>query len=306
MTVVAVAGPEIPAFPAVAEPVTIQPSNGPKSPATGTPPAFIRPVPDFRPHQKSPESQRFLPSVAYYGYRWFDPATGRWPSRDPIGERGGLNLYGFVGGDGINYWDYLGREKKYRLKGLPKNGKQAEKQGGGQTQKINTLLQDPLVSQMSSDPNWDPESKCLGKTGLVFEVEAHRDNEEPPDPEDLFPVSGAQASVEFVLEAKKGEITYHSPGGESHARAYRHEDGISVAIHVVVQKLGSCLKFSVYGSSIITIRDIAPKPATYGFHASVATGHPSWDPAIAGAALDENYEVLVCSRCCTKTPKTAE
>jgi len=26
----------------------------------------------------------------------YDPFTGRWPSKDPIGERGGANLYGFV------------------------------------------------------------------------------------------------------------------------------------------------------------------------------------------------------------------
>ena len=32
----------------------------------------------------------------YYGNRWYDPFTGRWPSRDPIGERGGVNLYGFL------------------------------------------------------------------------------------------------------------------------------------------------------------------------------------------------------------------
>jgi RHS repeat-associated protein len=44
----------------------------------------------------------------YYGYRFYDPATGRWPSRDPIGERGGLNLYGFVGNNGINKVDYFG------------------------------------------------------------------------------------------------------------------------------------------------------------------------------------------------------
>jgi hypothetical protein len=31
-----------------------------------------------------------------------------WPSRDPIGERGGANLYGFVGNDGVNNWDLLG------------------------------------------------------------------------------------------------------------------------------------------------------------------------------------------------------
>jgi len=46
--------------------------------------------------------------VTYYGYRYYDPVTGRWPSRDPIGERGGVNLYGFVGNDGVNYWDNLG------------------------------------------------------------------------------------------------------------------------------------------------------------------------------------------------------
>jgi RHS repeat-associated protein len=44
----------------------------------------------------------------YYGYRYYDPATGRWPSRDPIGEMGGINLYGFVGNDGITKIDLLG------------------------------------------------------------------------------------------------------------------------------------------------------------------------------------------------------
>jgi hypothetical protein len=46
--------------------------------------------------------------VDYYAYRYYDPITGRWPSRDPIEERGGINLYGFVGNDGVNKWDLLG------------------------------------------------------------------------------------------------------------------------------------------------------------------------------------------------------
>ena len=46
--------------------------------------------------------------LSYYGKRYYDPVTGRWPSRDPIGERGGLNLYGFVGNDGVNRSDVLG------------------------------------------------------------------------------------------------------------------------------------------------------------------------------------------------------
>jgi RHS repeat-associated protein len=44
----------------------------------------------------------------YYGYRYYDPVAGRWPSRDPIQERGGLNLYGFVRNDGVNHLDVLG------------------------------------------------------------------------------------------------------------------------------------------------------------------------------------------------------
>ncbi len=44
----------------------------------------------------------------YYGYRYYDPNTGRWPSRDPIEENGGINLYGFVENSGINVIDVLG------------------------------------------------------------------------------------------------------------------------------------------------------------------------------------------------------
>jgi len=32
-----------------------------------------------------------------------------WPSRDPIEEDGGMNLYGFVGNDGVNWLDILGQ-----------------------------------------------------------------------------------------------------------------------------------------------------------------------------------------------------
>ena len=46
--------------------------------------------------------------VTYYGFRYYDPVTGRWPSKDPIEEQGGLNLYGMVGNNSLNYIDYLG------------------------------------------------------------------------------------------------------------------------------------------------------------------------------------------------------
>jgi RHS repeat-associated protein len=46
--------------------------------------------------------------LLYYGYRYYDPETGRWLNRDSIEESGGLNLYGFVGNDPVNGVDVLG------------------------------------------------------------------------------------------------------------------------------------------------------------------------------------------------------
>jgi RHS repeat-associated protein len=68
--------------------------------STGTPAAFT--------YRFSTKPQDFETGLYYYGYRYYDPVTGRWPSRDPIEERGGLNLYGFVSNRPIDQTDYKG------------------------------------------------------------------------------------------------------------------------------------------------------------------------------------------------------
>ena len=41
-------------------------------------------------------------------FRAYDAESGRWLSADPIEEEGGINLYGYVGGDPVNYDDEFG------------------------------------------------------------------------------------------------------------------------------------------------------------------------------------------------------
>jgi RHS repeat-associated protein len=44
----------------------------------------------------------------YYGYRFYAPAIGRWMRRDPLGVAGGINLYGFVQNNPVNWVDPMG------------------------------------------------------------------------------------------------------------------------------------------------------------------------------------------------------
>ncbi len=71
--------------------------------STGTPGIFT--------YRFSTKPQDTETGLYYYGYRYYDPLTGRWPSRDPIEEEGGMNLYGFVRNDGIDAIDNLGLDE---------------------------------------------------------------------------------------------------------------------------------------------------------------------------------------------------
>jgi RHS repeat-associated protein len=48
-------------------------------------------------------------------YRAYDPNTGRWLSRDPVAESGGLNLYRYCGDEPIDFDDPLGLKKCWKL-----------------------------------------------------------------------------------------------------------------------------------------------------------------------------------------------
>ena len=59
-------------------------------------------------HRFSTKSIDIETGLYYYGYRYYDPLTGRWPSRDPIEEEGGVNLYRAADNCMISEIDCLG------------------------------------------------------------------------------------------------------------------------------------------------------------------------------------------------------
>ena len=95
----------------------------------------------------------FDSGLCYYGYRWYSPNHGRWTSRDPIGESGGMNMYGFVGSDGVNWIDIFG------LYGIwISNGKNsAENNGSNSMQKIIKL--NTFVECVKREVKRDPKFK---------------------------------------------------------------------------------------------------------------------------------------------------
>jgi RHS repeat-associated protein len=61
-----------------------------------------------QPYQWSSKEFHAPSGMVYYLYRFYSPQLGRWINRDPIEEAGGINLYGFVGNNGVSGIDPLG------------------------------------------------------------------------------------------------------------------------------------------------------------------------------------------------------
>jgi RHS repeat-associated protein len=59
-------------------------------------------------HGSMLEGKRDKSGLGYSRNRYYDPSTGRFTQEDPIGLAGGINLYGFGGGDALNFKDPFG------------------------------------------------------------------------------------------------------------------------------------------------------------------------------------------------------
>ncbi|MGQ0765086.1 MAG: RHS repeat-associated core domain-containing protein, partial [Gemmatimonadota bacterium] len=67
------------------------------------------------------EDKRDHAGTSFRRNRAYDPTTGRFTQEDPIGLAGGLNLYGYAGGDPVNFSDPFGLCPQW-LTGRPCSG----------------------------------------------------------------------------------------------------------------------------------------------------------------------------------------
>ena len=92
----------------LAAPCSLETASGDFSPDPDTCTPILVVVVAARIRVDDPAATTQAPGVEVYGFRYYDPGTGRWVSRDPIGEKGGKNLYGMLGNDSLNRLDVLG------------------------------------------------------------------------------------------------------------------------------------------------------------------------------------------------------
>ena len=85
-------------------------------------------------------------------FRPYIPPLGRWLNRDPIGETGGLNLYGYVGNDPVNYRDPLGLIEDSATQSL------AQAIARGSSEEIQLML--------DTQPQLSTEAQALGKAAV--------------------------------------------------------------------------------------------------------------------------------------------
>jgi RHS repeat-associated protein len=131
----------------------------------------------------------------YYRNRYYKPSIGRFISEDPIGLAGGSNLYGYVGGNPVNWLDPLGLTAKCPLS-TPAKDDSAWKPYVGDPDAFHCGF-DGYLENRSPTPE-DPVAECFYDKGNLVEKGCHvyegcrgtPDQYPAWDPRHIWPDSG--------------------------------------------------------------------------------------------------------------------
>ncbi len=113
----------------------------------------------------------------YLRNRWYDPATGRFLTQDPIGLAGGTNLYAYAGNDPVGFSDPFGLKVCFR--GKQKEGvcddKDAERLWKATYEKANKTLRSRMDGLVNSNSTYavrfgrPSSTPVLGRPGVAVQ-----------------------------------------------------------------------------------------------------------------------------------------
>ncbi len=165
--------------------------------------------------------------LCYYGYRYYDASTGRWLSRDPLGERGGVNLIAFWENDRINNIDALG------LQGVIK--------GPGPDWTAPSLSpvfpDDPIFNtQPISNPPLPQRTLAEDFEIAVYVLEVCFEETDSP----WVINATAKTSADLLLGVVRPVATLGSGAGRGGALGYAHEGGNVAGVILLLLPIKCC------------------------------------------------------------------
>ena len=105
--------------------------------------------------------------LVYYNYRHYSPSLGRFLSRDPIEEQGGLNLYAFVENNPIVKFDVAGRKcshSEHRIRNGKREGRTTPSKNGCGSEG-SECVPDSFLWLVNFKPACDKHDICYGTCG---------------------------------------------------------------------------------------------------------------------------------------------
>jgi len=118
-----------------------------------------------------PTATKTASGVRYYGYRYYNTGLGRWVNRDPIGENGGMNLYGMVGSNPVSGIDSLGLYEAWGEEFTERHEGFSEKvyvdSKGKRTIGIGFNIDDPTIRAALSSRGYNVTDLLNGVSGVT-------------------------------------------------------------------------------------------------------------------------------------------
>lgn len=148
--------------------------------------------------------------LLYYGYRYYEPGSGRWLSKDPLGESGSLNLYSFLANNGINAIERLGLDGLVVAGGTSVNDPNAHDQFAWNFLNASVFRARELVKEYRNNPTKYPDAKVYVIMYTPSYERRARFEGKPPDHFlKIMEAAAARDGFTLVTITSAAELTYH-------------------------------------------------------------------------------------------------